>query len=170
MAFLPLLVLLSCGSAKTDANAVPGFLTATIDGRPVKATVECLGAISSEAPDKLQLHFIFKDAAAGTDLFSVVVFHFKERPAKISEADLLALAPDSLLPSHNALTITDSLMYFKSKMDFEINRFERIDANHAKIGGRLSGRIFYDMEKPAGKQPYIEIREGVFTDIELTIM
>lgn len=168
--FLPVILLLSCGSPKQDANAVPGFLMVTIDGRPVKATAECVGTESSDAPGKLQLHFIFNDAVTGTDLFSVIVFRFAKKPARISDENLMPLAPDSLLPSANALTKTDSLAIYESNLDFEISRFEETDADHIKISGRLSGRIYYDVETPDGKQPYIEIRDGVFTDIELSII
>lgn len=167
---LPLLILLSCGSPQTDANAVPGFLTAVIDGKKVKATCEVIGVQSSDAPGKLQLHFIFKDSGTGTDLFSVIVFRYAKKPARISNRDLMPLAPDSVLPTANTITKNDSLSWYESKMDFEINSYEDIDAGNAKVSGRLSGRLYYDVEKPAGKQPYLEIRNGVFTAIDVTIM
>ncbi len=167
---LPFLVLLSCSSPKSDPDAVPGFLVAAVDGKPAKATCTCTGLRSSEAPGTIQLHFTFNDAANGAELFSVIVFRFKEQPAKISSGDLMPLAADSVLPSANAITKNDSLSYYVSKMDMEINSYELIDAHKAKISGRLSGRLYYDVELSAGKQPFIEIRDGVFTDIEVTII
>lgn len=170
IALFPFLILLSCSSPKPDTNAVPGFLVATINGKPTKATCICTGVKSSDTPGKIQLHFTFNDAANGAELFSVIVFRFNEKPAKISSGDLMPLAADSILPSANTITKSDSLSYYVSKMDFEINSYEVIDADKAKVSGRLSGRLYYDVELSAGKQPYIEIRDGVFTAIEVTVI
>lgn len=169
--------LISCSPA-ADPDAIPGLLIAEIDGKRVMATSEIFEAVSSDPETHRkdsQLHFIFTDSLTGKELFSGIAFHFKSRPGKLKTTDVLPLWPDT---SSTAENTSDSLsaeaentageeMY---TLEMEITRYEHIDKYNVRISGRLHGKVYAYDRLPDGTKPFIEIKNGVFTDIDVLRM